>query len=342
VNRRAKATFFAALASLLALPAAPAWAQPSTSDRVGAEVLFNEGRQLMAAKKYAEACAKLAESLRLDPALGTRMNLASCYEHAGQTASAWILFRESMGMARLAGQADRERVARQHAEALEKRLSKLTVAVSPASEIAGLEVRRDGELVPRAEWGTALPVDPGAHTIEASAPGHARWSSTVQVAADAGAATATVPLLEVEEVAREPAALAPAAPSPRPPPPSTPPDHVDAPANPLRVAALVGAGVAVAGLGVGTYFGLHARARNDDAVQHCPTNATCDAEGLAATSDAKSAALHADIAFAAAGTLLAGSVALYLLAPSREKGRELTVAPAVGRSEGGLVLKGAW
>src|SRR5262245_52463521 len=38
-----------------------------------AEALFEVGRDLMKDKKYSEACPKLKESLRLDPAVGTML-----------------------------------------------------------------------------------------------------------------------------------------------------------------------------------------------------------------------------------------------------------------------------
>lgn len=51
-----------------------------------ADVLFDEGTALMNAGKYAEACPKLEQSLKLDPGIGGMLWLADCYERAGRTA----------------------------------------------------------------------------------------------------------------------------------------------------------------------------------------------------------------------------------------------------------------
>src|SRR5579862_5648801 len=102
------AALLVAWASLLVRPAAA----QSASEQAAAEALFNQARDLMAAKQYADACPKFAESERLDPAPGTLLNLATCYERNGQIASAWVTFKEAATAAHKADQADRARLAR--------------------------------------------------------------------------------------------------------------------------------------------------------------------------------------------------------------------------------------
>src|SRR6185312_7749645 len=87
-------TMLLAAGALLA-SAAPVAAQTPTQDQVIAEQLFEQGRTLVTANNWPAACPKFEESLKLDPTLGTKLNLATCYEHIGKIASAWSLYREA-------------------------------------------------------------------------------------------------------------------------------------------------------------------------------------------------------------------------------------------------------
>ncbi|HEY3593994.1 MAG TPA: hypothetical protein VGL13_08970, partial [Polyangiaceae bacterium] len=161
------------------------------SDPAAARALFTEARQLAGEKKFDQACPKFEESQRLDPGIGTLFNLADCWDRIGRTASAWARFLDVAAAARGAGQAERERVARDRASKLEPKLSRLTLQVqSPAS---GERVSKDGVDIGAAEWGTPVPSDPGDHVIEATAPGKKAWKTTTALATGGAKVVVTVP-----------------------------------------------------------------------------------------------------------------------------------------------------
>jgi tetratricopeptide (TPR) repeat protein len=100
------------------------------SDSVVAQALFDDGKRLMAAGNVVEACPKFEESQRRDPGTGTLLNLAACYEQSGRLASAWSTYLAAAFSAHAAGDAAREALARDGAQALEPRLSKLVIRVA--------------------------------------------------------------------------------------------------------------------------------------------------------------------------------------------------------------------
>jgi hypothetical protein len=168
--------------------------QPSPADRAAAQALFDEGRELMEQGRPADACPRFEESARLEPGLGTRFHLATCYEALGKLASAHTLFLEVAAEAGARNQPARQKVARERAEAVEPRLSRLTIEV-PFSPSPALRIERDGTAVGNAQWGLPIPVDPGAHHIAASAPGYEPWSAEVDVPEEPGVTRVNVPPL---------------------------------------------------------------------------------------------------------------------------------------------------
>ena len=296
-------------------------------DSATAQTLFDEAKALMQSKRYAEACPKLEQSQKLQPAGGTLLFLALCLEGEGKTASAWVRFNQTLSAARRDHRTDREAVANEHLAALVPMLTKLTVDVPDAVRVPGLEVRRDGKVVPNAVWGDAVPIDPGTHTMRATAPGRVPWETKVSPGDAGTTATVKIPALEVEPVA---AVVAP----PTQPPHDLPPPPPASTWGSQKTAAVVVAGVGVVGLGVGAGFGVAALVEkgNESGATRAGTSDTAYHEG-----NASSVALGVG-----AAAVIAGGV-LWLTAP---KAKPATTGwqpwPVVGLHEAGVGVTRAW
>lgn len=306
---------------VLALLALPARAEPSAEDKALSAELFKEGRRLMEQGEIGEACAKLAESERLVPADGTFLNLAVCHEKLGKTATAYAAFTEARARARAAKQKDRVAFAERHIADLEKKLSRLIVLVPSEVDLPNLRVYRDGSEIRRAAWGTAMPVDPGEHWIEARAEGKKLWRQSVEVGPDADQKSIELTALEPEEAPKSEAPPPPVTPPPVAPPatraPAPPPDRkVDSGSGDgQRLIAYALGGVGVIGVGIGSYFGLRAFSQWSDSSDACP-NGRCTADGAEAAKDARTSADISTVGFAIGGVALAAGTWLFLTSGS--------------------------
>jgi hypothetical protein len=302
-------------------------AQTNASDKAAAEALFDQGVRLMKQNNFADACPKLEESDRIDPAVGTLLYLGECYERVGKTASAWATFREAASIANNSNQADRARIASNRAQALEPKLSRLSVEVSPeVARIPGVVVKRGAQRIEASLYGTPLPVDPGEYRIDVTAPGYEAWSAPIKVEAGGASASVRVPGL-VKAAAATPATetTTPAVDSSSRPGPLQTSVNDDLPApsstglTTPQTLGLVAGGIGLIGFGIGSYFGVRAISRNSDAEEHCPKSGFCnDDEGLSLTDKAQRDATASNIAFIAGGVLVATGAVLYLTGgPSR-------------------------
>lgn len=305
-------------------------AQTKSSNSAAAEALFKQGRDLMGAAKYDEACRKFEASQQLEPGVGTMLNLAECYEKTGRTASAWAEYRKAIPLARAAGSKARQDLATERAHALEARLSTMTIrAVGGEAAGAELEVRRDGVLVQPAELGSAIPVDPGEHLVEASAPGREAWSAKINVGPDAAKVSVEIPQLKAAS------ADAPTPPSTAPvvttssvtaQPPSD--RRASSDGSTQRVVGLVLGGAGVAGVGLGTFFGLRAFDKWADAKEACADYPYgCGTTGTELRSSASTAGTTSTVAFIAGGALLATGAVLYFTAPTKKTSVAVAIGP---------------
>lgn len=328
-------------------------------DSVAAEAAFAEARALMGQGRFAEACPKLEASYQLEPAVGTLLNLGDCFERVGRTASAWIRFRDAAAMAATQGQREREGVARQRAAALEPRLCRLVIKEG-ARPRADLAVTRDGAPVARAALGIPVPVDPGAHTVEATAPGSSPFAAQIEVRPPGGGGACPTAVVEIPELAPGAGAggtggAAAAAPAlkpidlgPEPPPRSAPPSSASPDAGSsagssggggwrtIHTLAVVSAAGGLVGLGLGTAFALDGSSTQSDADARC-TSAGCTPEGKALLADAGASADVATVGFITGAALLATGAVLWIASPSLRAGSSRTQSrPAPGSAHAAL------
>lgn len=352
MNRAFGAAFLVAAAGTFAAPA-----RAQQRDPAAAQALFDEARTLMKSKRFDEACPKLAESQRLDPGIGTQFRLADCYEQQGKIASAWVGFLDVASVAAAAGQADRDKAARARAAQLEPRLSKLTIIVPQPNRAPGLEIKRDGVAVGEAQWGSAVPVDPGDHRIVINAPGKRELTGSVAVREGAPATFNVPPLEAAPEASSGVAAVAVAAPGAEAtPPPTAPPapEPKDAPppssgsSGPGVLVITLGA-VGVVGLAVGTTFGLMASSKYDESKNHCRASDEnlCDTQGVDLRDKAFTFGNVATVGFIVGGVALASAATLWIVnsgsessAPHATLVRSLRAGVRGGPERGTLVLEG--
>jgi hypothetical protein len=279
-------------------------AEPSSAAR--AETLFQAARQLMRERRYAEACPKLAESQSLDPAPGTRLNLADCWEHEGRTASAQREFLAVAASAEKNGEKERAAIARSRANQLENKVTKLALMVPAEARVPGLQIFRNSVLVSEAEWSKPEPVDPGRFLIEARAPGRRGYRSEFTLRGDAATHNLTIPPLVSEGGAASPSTET---------------------SGTSRGQWLQRAGIGLAGLGVvgiafGTVFGVRAinlYQRSQD--EGCDDNDTCTSDALETRRSAVNAGTASTVSFVTGGALLAGGAGLYVWG-ARERAAE--------------------
>jgi hypothetical protein len=301
-----------AAALCLTLAAGPARADTGQAKAM-AETLFREGKKLFAQGKIAEACEKLESSYKIDEALGTLLNLADCHEKQGRLATAWGEYSEALSIAKKAGQAPRQKFARERLAAIEPKLAHLTVQVSADAAVEGLEVTIDQVPLVRGGWGTPVPANPGEHVIAAGAPGKQRWETNLTLE-PSESRSVEVPRLDPIPVAAAPA----------PPPPRA--------AWKIPVGASV-AGLGVVGLTLGTYFGVRALDLGGQASKGCQPDGGCTPAAFAANQDGRKAATLSTVfvftggALAAAGTVV---LILGLVDGPAPRPAALRVVPLVG------------
>ncbi|MBK9031583.1 MAG: hypothetical protein IPL61_09660 [Myxococcales bacterium] len=318
----------AVVLAFLATLAAGAIAQPSEAVQK-ADELFQQGRALLDAGDAVAACPKFEESQRLDPGLGTLLNLADCYERTGRLGSALTAFRSAEEQARRLGERKRETAAADRARSLEGRVSRVTITVAAGERSEGFEVRRNGAIVPALDFGRPIAVDPGPITIEAVAPGREPFRRAIDISRTQSQHQVDIPVLAPTRAAPPPDDQV----TPPPPPPLVA-ATVDAGAGRRRLGYIVG-GLGVVGLGAGIAIGLKAKGDYGDA--NCPAGTCASAADLDQANDARRLGTIGTIVGGVGVAALATGVVLWLTAP---RSRAVEIAPTASADGVGVTFAG--
>jgi hypothetical protein len=257
--------------ALLTLVSTPLYAQ----DDARADTLFVEAREHMRRGEPLEARAKLEESYRLDPSLGTLLNLALCEQQLGHVATASAKLRDFIAQAP-AGDS-RIPLAERKLAALASQLPQLRIM---APNVGGLRIQLDGVELDAASLGAPFAVDPGRHVLSVLATTGERADTPLEIGQAGlhevhlsqlgGVSTDTAPAALPQPV--EPAAPGPAShtlnarqlsPSASPRPGAMSP-----------IWYVVGS-AGIAGLLVSGTFGILALNAKSDVRERCP-NHTCE------------------------------------------------------------------
>ncbi|HVH46361.1 MAG TPA: hypothetical protein VM925_28665 [Labilithrix sp.] len=297
--------------------AAVSWGGIARAAEPTAETLYQDGRRAAQAKNWELACKLFRESQEREPAPGTLLNLADCEENLGSLLAARAHF-ESAARSFRAGD-ERGPYAKERLAALEARIPKLTVRLSPKAP-ANTVVERDGLALGPTILGVAASMEPGEHTLVVRVPGQPEERVTIRLA------PSEVRDVEVpSNLSTTPASPAPAA-SLRAKPSEKPSSSKPLPLRPIAWGAL---GVGAAGVIVGAVGGVLTLGAKSSADDNCGA-AGCNAEGLSAQDRGKTWSTVSTVGFIVGGVGLAAGAGLLLYS---SKHGAVSAQPVAGGSE---------
>ena len=315
--------------------------EPSAGDVAAARSLSQEGTKLANANKCAEAIDKLSRSEKLFHAPSTLSRLGECQVKVGKvvegTENLNRVVRETLPPNAPKVFVKAQERASQLLPAARAKIAKLTVTVN-APKGAEIMVRVDGEPMNSANLGTERPVDPGEHTIEASAPGHTSAKAKAQLK-EGGAESVTL-TLEVDPNAPK-ATVATTTPTgdPAKPKDTTPPPPPRESSS--KVPVFLAFGVGLVGVGVGATFGVLASGKKSDLDGSCNAEKRCPPDQQSTLDSAKTFSTVSTIGFIVGGIGIATGTVLLITSSGSKSGSVRpsptpTWSPYVGLGNAGV------
>lgn len=255
-----------------------------------AESLFVRARTAMKAGDCSTAVPLLEQSHALEPALGTRFNLALCEARVGKLTQAAEHLR-SVIEASAPGNERRAHAERALQELL-PRIPRLIIEIDETRQAVDV-VRLDGQPVNGLRVHEPFPINPGAHELEVLLTGQAPRSRRFTVAER-----------EVFTWSLEGAEAAPSSPNRLQLDDSNSVDRSENVSNEppfswttRRTAAVVAGGASLAAFGIGTGFAVSARSIYDTSDGDCSASDACNLDGVEERDRARTHGRIATVAF---------------------------------------------
>ncbi|HYP88094.1 MAG TPA: hypothetical protein VEQ59_08065 [Polyangiaceae bacterium] len=349
------ATILASTSNLLA---------QTDEQRAGARSLATEGAQAFNEGRFKDAVDLFGKAESLVHAPPHLLFMARAHAKLGQFVRAreayMKIVKEQLPPNAPQAFRDAQAAAEDERKQVEPHIGRLTIKIEGAETAKDLNVAVDGQPVATVLLGVPQPMDPGNHTVTATATGFKAAPASVALK-DAGQGAVTLKM-EVDDSVPPPVAAGPAV-TPTStsvtmaPVPASPSDGGSHGSNGLRIGSYVGFGVGVAGLALGTVFVLKSAGSRSDAdkattaLEATGCSATgghpaCDATSPAAQhvasldKDAKNAQTIAIVGYVVGGVGVAAGVTLFVLSMNKDKQSSAYVAPYVG--PGAFGLRGAF
>jgi hypothetical protein len=340
-------------ASLLGLSGA-ASAQ-TDEQRAGARTLATEGAAAFNEGRYKDAVDLFIKAESLVHAPPHLLFMARAHAKLGQFVRAreayMKIVKEQLPPNSPQAFRDAQTTAEEERKQVEPHIGRLTIKVEGADAAKDLSVAVDGQPVSAVLLGVPQPIDPGTHTVTATATGFKAQPASVTLK-DAGQGSVvlklesdgTAPPPVAGPVSGAPATTGSVVTTTTNAPPSD--TGASGGSNGLRIGSYVGFGVGAVGIALGTVFVLQSSSKNKDAGEKfdelCPCEkGTPQANEVAGLDDdARSAKTLGIVGYVVGGVGLAAGVTLFILSSNKEEPKSAYVAPYVGL--GAVGVQGAF
>jgi hypothetical protein len=320
------------LLGVLIFRPAIAIAEPSISDRKTARALVIDGRAKLAAGDYegARRAFKAAHDIMGVPTTG--LDLAKALAALGLLLEARSAALDVTHMPQKPSEpeafTDARAAAATFTEQLAARIPAVVISLKGIDAKTTPSVTVDGEALSLSMLMLPRPINPGAYTIVASAPGYATKQRSVTLK-EGETVPVEITLARAVTVELTPSKL----------PPETPPEPtVTRSSAGQRIAGFAVGGAGLVSVAVGAAFGATAMSRNSASKVdgHCDAQSFCDATGKELRLGSYQAATISTVGFVIGGVALAGGAVLILTAPSQRSAASVAIGP------GRVSVAGRW